>query len=179
AVVADAAACADDDGDLERIGLRRDRQGPQPPAFLLEPHAGHDARRPRRALGVAAEQPLRELRLEIAPIVKASTLEEAALDPADEVLASALLIVRARPAELRREAIVERDLAEDGIPDDQITFAPLDDGLGIVPDRDERDPAEALQRGEKRADQRLFALIGDKQHVCEPAPLQPTGEEMH
>ena len=50
----------------------------------------------------------------------------------------------ARPAQLRREPVVERDLAEDRIPDNQLALPLQDDGLGIVPDVTSGTPPTSL-----------------------------------
>jgi hypothetical protein len=76
--------------------------------------------------------------------------------------ACSLLIARARPAELWGETVIERHLAEDRILDDDLSFARDDDDLGIVPDRDERDAAERLERVQQPSDQRLLPFIGTR-----------------
>src|SRR5439155_17892001 len=121
------------------------RQRPQPPPLFSEADGGDDARRPTRPLGVHRAQPVGELLLEISAIVEVPAREEALLAPADEIRDGALLLPGARPAQLGREPVIEGDLAKHGVPDDQLALAGEDDGLGIVPDRDEGHAAERLE----------------------------------
>jgi hypothetical protein len=122
-VVGHARPGRDHHGDLHRVGGGSDGQRTQAGALLLEADGRNHARRPARAAGVALGEPLGQLGLKVSPVVEAPALEEAALDPSDEILDGALLIARPRPAQLGGEAVVQRHLAEDGIPDDQVSFA--------------------------------------------------------
>jgi len=65
------------------------------------------------------------------------------------------------------------------VPDDQLALAGEDDGLGIVPDGDERHAAERLDRLEQAAHQRLLALVRHDGDIGEATPLQPAREEAH
>ena len=122
---------------------------------------------------------LGELARAIRAVVEPAALEEAPRDPADEVFPGSRLSSGARPAQLRREPAVERHLAEDRVPDDQLA-APLDDnGLGVVPHRDQRHPAERLEGRQQGPDERLLLRVGDQLHVRIPAPLEATREAVH
>jgi hypothetical protein len=120
----------------------------------------------------------RELALEVGPIVEAAAREEAPLHPAHELLDGAFLLGRPRPAQFRSEAIVEGDLAEDGVPDDQGALPSLHDRLGIVPDRDQGDALEGLEAAEQGAHHGFLLLIRHHAHVDGATPLQAAGEEM-
>src|SRR5262249_14227035 len=114
----------------------------------------------------------------LGPVSEPAALEKAPFDPPDEVFDGALLIAGARPAELWGKAVIERDLAEDRIPDDELALARDHHGLGIVPDRDERDPAERLEGVQQPADQRLLPFVRHQDHVDNAAPLEPAREEV-
>jgi hypothetical protein len=63
-------------------------------------------------------KPLGELGEEIVPVLEAAHLEEASLDPADQVLDGPLLVGPPRLAELDAEAKVYRQLGQRLVPDD-------------------------------------------------------------
>jgi hypothetical protein len=90
ALMADATARRDDDRDLQGVGRRGQRQRPQARALLRHAAERNLAGRPIGSLRVPAGEPLRELGLEIGPVVKAPAAKEALLDPADEILHGAL-----------------------------------------------------------------------------------------
>src|SRR3989454_1172898 len=175
--VADARAGAHDDRVLQRVGAGGEGQRTQPTLLLGEAHGRDDAGGAIRPLGVDHPQPVAELPLEVGAVVKAAAREEALLDPADEIFDGALLLARPRPAQLGREAVVERDLPEHRVPDDQLALARQDDSFGIVPDRHERHAPEGLQGMEQPADQRLLPLVGDERDVDEATPLEAAGKE--
>ena len=148
-------------------------------ALLGEPHGGNHARGAAGPHGVHVREPRRELALEIGAIVKPAAREEAALHPAHELLDGAFLLRGPRPAQVRREAIVERHLSEDRVPDDQVALPCLHHGLRVIPDGDERDPAERLEAAEEGAYERFFLLVGHEAHIDGATPLQATREKVH
>jgi hypothetical protein len=69
--------------------------------------------------------------------------------------------------------------AEHGVPNDQLALPGLHDGLGIVPDGDQRNAAEGLEAAEQGAHQRFLLLIGHQPDIDGPTPLQAAREEVH
>nr|HEX4319153.1 hypothetical protein [Kofleriaceae bacterium] len=149
--------------------------------FFSESHGRHDARRARRALRVDLDVPRTELLIQIFIVDEASLLEEAALDPADEVLDRALLLGAPRPAQLDGEPEVEDHVAEDRIPlDDRAVLVPRQrDRLGPVEDREQRKTTPRSEVIDHRAHQRLDLLVRHEAHLHPARVLQPRGEEVH
>jgi hypothetical protein len=74
-------------------------------------------------------RPLPELGFEIGAVIEATTAEEAALTQPTRFSTMPFMLSRTRPAS--SEAVVERDLAKDCVPDDQVALAAEDDRRGI------------------------------------------------
>ncbi len=72
------------------------------------------------SLGVHGGQPLGELGLEVGAVVEPAAHEEAVLDPAGQIVDGALLLAAPRPTKLGGEAVVQRNLAKHGVPNDQL-----------------------------------------------------------
>ncbi|HUF67587.1 MAG TPA: hypothetical protein VMM79_02970 [Longimicrobiales bacterium] len=131
------------------MGVDRSRQRPESCALLGEPHGRDHAGRAARSDGIYVGEPGHELALEVDTIVEAPAREEAAFHPAHELLDGAFLLRR------------------------------LHDGLGIIPDGDERDPAECLEAAEQGAHEGFLVFVRHEPHVDGAAPLQAPREEMH
>src|SRR5688572_32065638 len=65
----------------------------------------------------------------------------------------------------RREAVVERDLAEDGVPNDQVALPRLHDRFGVIPDGDEREDRKStrLNSSHSQISYAVFCLKKKKQ----------------
>jgi hypothetical protein len=78
-------------------------------------------------------RPLPELGFEIGAVIEATTAEEAALTQPTRF--STVPFCCPERGQHSSEAVVERDLAKDCVPDDQVAPAAEDDRRGIVLDQ--------------------------------------------
>lgn len=178
ALVLDHRGRADHRGEAECVVARQGRDGAK--ALALDGHA-RERRLLRRTGGphlVDLAHPRLELLEEVLLVDEAPHLEEAPLHEADEVLDGALLLAARGRAELGRETVVERRLAEGPVPLDLVADAADDDGLGVIEDAGERDASEAHEAGDQRAHQGLHLLVRDDRDVDPARVLQPRREEV-
>jgi len=93
--------------------------------------------------------PLGQLLLKVVAVQEPALLEEAAIDPLDDVLDGAFLTRAVRPADLGGEADLHGGAGEDGIPfgDAAVLLPRQRDGLGPV-----KDAAQRHVRGWSRGD---------------------------
>ena len=165
-------------GESEWILSRSEGEWAQARPLLDDPRRGGHSRCPTRANLVHLVVPLRELRLEVGPIVEASDQEEVLLGEPDQVLDGALLLAPPRRAELRDEPVVERDLSEGVVPLDLVAVAGDDDRLRVVEDAGQGHTPEGVEGAEEGSDERLDLLVGDKLDVDPSGPLQAAREEV-
>ncbi|MGQ0648439.1 MAG: hypothetical protein ACT4P7_12810 [Gemmatimonadaceae bacterium] len=179
-VVADVSRGTDDDRQTERERLRGHLERAQAGHFFRAPHRGDDARRARGPLRVHLDVPGAQLGLEILLVQEAALLEEAALDPADQVLDGALLLRRMRPAHLDAEAQVEHHPGEGRIPlRDLAILSPVEgDCLGAIKHGEQRNPAHGGEVIDERPGERLHLLVGNEGHLDPPRILEARRKEV-